>query len=80
MTQLTVLHERWKCIGCGACAAVAPDFWEMSDDGYSDIKGCQRQETDEGLLESREIADEDRAQNQEAADACPVECIHLKEE
>jgi len=32
-------HNRPDCIGCAACEAVAPDFWEMNDDGKSDIKG-----------------------------------------
>ena len=37
-----VIHEREKCIGCGACAAVCPDFWEMSDDGKSVLKGGKK--------------------------------------
>jgi len=23
-----VIHEKDKCIGCGACVAVCPDFWK----------------------------------------------------
>jgi len=30
-------HDRPNCIGCGACVAVAPDFWEMDDDGKANI-------------------------------------------
>jgi len=33
-----LIHERWKCIGCGACVAVADEFWEMGDDGKSQMK------------------------------------------
>ena len=80
MTKLTLLHERWKCIGCGACAAVAPDHWEMADDGMSDIKSAKHETTPEGTLESKAIKEEERAPNKEAADACPVECIHIKEQ
>ena len=35
---LTVVHERWKCIACGACAAVEPDEWEMKPDTFASIK------------------------------------------
>lgn len=27
-----------KCIGCGACASVCPDGFEMKDDGKSHVK------------------------------------------
>jgi len=27
-----------KCIGCGACAAVCPDMFEIGDDGKSHVK------------------------------------------
>ncbi|MAF34773.1 ferredoxin [Candidatus Woesearchaeota archaeon] len=75
-----VLHERWKCIGCGACAAVAPDFWEMSDDGYADLKDCEREEVEEGVKETRKLKKEEEDENQNAADSCPAECIHVKDE
>ena len=26
-------HNRPDCIGCAACAAVAPNHWEMNEDG-----------------------------------------------
>ena len=67
-------HDRPNCIGCAACEVVAPDFWEMNQDGKSDIKqgkslesGCQELEIDEKSY----------GQNKDAADACPVNVIHL---
>jgi len=67
-------HDRPNCIGCAACEAVAPEFWEMNQDGKSDIKrgknlenGCQELEIDE----------KNYAENKEAADSCPVNVIHL---
>lgn len=27
-----------KCIGCGSCAAVCPDGFEMKDDGKAHVK------------------------------------------
>ena len=32
-----IQHDRPNCIGCAACAAVAPDFWTMNEDEKSDI-------------------------------------------
>ena len=68
-------HDRPNCIGCAACEAVAPEFWEMNQDGKSDIKqgkslenGCQELEIDE----------KNYAENKEAADSCPVNVIHIK--
>lgn len=68
-------HDRPNCIGCGACAAVAPEFWKMNDDGKSDIKGGhirndQWQELD--------IEEKDFEVNKQAAESCPVNVIHLK--
>lgn len=77
MTRI-VIHERWKCIGCGACAAVAPEHWEMSEDGYADLKGCTKEKKPEGTLEKKEIDEKDLPDNQNAADSCPVNCIHIK--
>ena len=38
MANYKLQHNRPDCIGCGSCAAVCPDFWEMNDDGKADIK------------------------------------------
>ena len=67
-------HNRPDCIGCGACAAVAPDFWEMVDDGKSDIiNGKDRKDGWQEL----EIDEADFDENLEAAESCPVNVIHL---
>ena len=67
-------HDRPNCIGCAACAAVAPDYWEMNDDGKSDIKeGKSRDDKWQEL----DIEDKDFQINKEAAEACPVNVIHL---
>lgn len=69
-----IQHDRPNCIGCAACAAVAPDFWEMNEDGKSDIK--QAKDREDGW-QIKEIDEKDFAANKEAADACPVNVIHL---
>ncbi|MDP6600096.1 MAG: ferredoxin [Candidatus Woesearchaeota archaeon] len=70
----TLQHDRPNCIGCGACEAVAPDFWEMNSDGKSDIKNGEN--VDNGWQEL-EIKEKDLAVNKDAADSCPVNVIHI---
>ena len=47
-------HDRPNCIGCAACEAVAPDFWEMNVDGKSDIKSARNLENGWQQLEINE--------------------------
>ncbi|MFH1063670.1 MAG: ferredoxin [Candidatus Woesearchaeota archaeon] len=58
-------HDHDTCIGCGACVNICPDNWEMADDGKSHCKNT---------------SPDSLGCNQEAADACPVQCIHVKNE
>src|SRR3989338_3730067 len=67
-------HDRPNCIGCAACEAVAPDFWEMNEDGKSDIKGAKSLES--GWQET-EIEEKNFVENKDAADSCPVNVIHI---
>jgi ferredoxin len=75
----TIDHDRPNCIGCGACAAVNPDFWMMDPvDGKSDVKGAhQKKEGNEIVRETLDIDDAHFTKNKEAADCCPVNVIHL---
>lgn len=68
-------HNRPECIGCSACAAVAPDFWEMDDEGKSTIKGHKSR--DDGW-EELNISEKEFQENMEAAESCPVNVIHIK--
>jgi len=63
--------EREKCIGCGSCQAVCPKYFELSDDGKSHIKDAVKQDIEELEVEKIECA-------VPAADACPVQCIHIE--
>jgi ferredoxin len=69
-----IQHDRPNCIGCGACEAVAPDFWKMKDDSKSSIKGGKK--LDNGQ-EEHDIEEKDFQINKEAADSCPVNVIHI---
>jgi len=49
------------CIGCGACASVCPDVFEMNDDGKANIKAG---------------ADTNKDCVKEAIETCPVDAIN----
>ena len=76
MAKYKITHDRANCIGCAACAAVAPDHWEMKDDGKSSIVGGKEREDG---WEELDIDQESLAENKEAAESCPVNVIHIKE-
>ena len=64
---------RSKCIGCGSCAAVCPDFFEMVDDGLSHLKESKKEEE----AETREMPESEIGCAKEAAKVCPVQIIEV---
>ncbi len=75
-----LVHERFKCISCGACAAVAPTHWEMMADTKSSIKVEHKNfENSDGEMEEAHITDDEVPTNGDAEQVCPVNCIHVKE-
>ena len=74
MAKREIHHDRPGCIACGACAAVAPDYWEMDPvDGKSNLKNSKKV----GEEEHKEINEAEFEPNQEAAECCPVNVIHI---
>ncbi|MBD3318337.1 ferredoxin [Candidatus Woesearchaeota archaeon] len=71
--KFRIVHERSECIGCGSCTAIAEEFWTISDDGKVDLKGAKKV----GLEEHLEL--DDLKDNMDAAECCPVNCIHIYE-
>ena len=71
---MRVVQEREKCIGCGNCAALCPKYWEMAEDGKVTLLGAKKNsKTGNHELEVKEVEC-----NQEAADSCPVQIIHIE--
>ncbi|MFH1225068.1 MAG: ferredoxin [Candidatus Diapherotrites archaeon] len=56
-----IVHDVKACIGCGSCAAVCPDNWEM--------RGAKSKPKKTTLNEA--------GCNKQAADSCPVQCIKV---
>ena len=54
------------CIGCGACAAICDEVFELEDDGLSTAK-------------TNDVANKDSQDVRDAADACPTGAIEVEE-
>jgi len=52
-----------ECIGCGLCAELCPDVFELGDDGMAYVK--------------EDASCEDAGCCEEAADSCPTDAIEL---
>ncbi len=70
---MKIIHEREKCIGCGLCVALCPDFWQMSEDGKSRLLNSVKNSEENYELEAGETVC-----NKEAAEGCPVQCIRVQ--
>lgn len=54
------------CIGCGLCPSIAPEVFEMGDDGHAHAI-------------SEDVPEGTEGEAQEAADSCPVSAITVDE-
>lgn len=59
------------CIGCGACAAICDEVFELNDEGLSIVKESFKADED-GFYE---IKDDLKDQAQDAIDSCPTGAI-----
>ncbi len=59
---MKIILDKNVCIGCGACAAICPRYFEMGKDGKSSVKKLTFKEID---------------CIKEAADSCPVKAISI---
>jgi len=68
-------HIRDKCIGCGTCAGICSEFWEMKDDGKASLKNS----TLNSETNNYELVVEEVGCNKEAAASCPTQIIKIIE-
>jgi ferredoxin len=71
--MIKIIFEREKCIGCGSCSVLCAKYWQMADDEKANLLGGKEKEGGVFQLELEEVEC-----NQEAAQACPVQCIHVE--
>lgn len=57
--------NRDSCIGCGACAAICSDVFEIDDEGLS-------------VVVTEDVSDVQKQEVQDAADSCPTGAIEVK--
>ena len=70
---MKVILERTKCIGCGACVALCPKFFELDEEGKAHLKKSELDnKTDKETLEISKLECAE-----ETLDVCPVECIKI---
>lgn len=63
---MKVVVNKDLCVGCGTCAAVAPDLFEMQEDGKAEFIG--------------ELNDENMETVKRAMQMCPTTAIEMKED
>ena len=68
-TMATVEIDQELCVGDQVCASMAPEIFEMGDDGLAYVVDGMEELDDEAMIESAK----------EAADSCPVDCITVTE-
>ena len=66
-----IILEKSKCIGCAACEALCPKFFEIKD-GKSHLKNSKEDsnKNEELEVEKTECADE-------VVSACPAQCVRI---
>jgi len=56
---MAIKIDKEKCIGCGLCASIAPEVFDIDDNGKAKIKNQKG----------------DKKKIKDAIDSCPVEAI-----
>lgn len=69
-----IILERAKCIGCGSCEALCPQYWKLGGEGKAELLNSKKREGSEDW----ELELEDVGCNREAAETCPVQCIRIE--
>ena len=67
MVKYKIKFDRKKCIAAGTCAQVAPETWNLDDDGYA-------------VQKVKEISDDKLDINVKAAKSCPAHAIEIWDE
>lgn len=76
MPRFIIEFNREGCIGAGSCEAACPKFWKLTDGIKADLLDGKKNE--DNTVQTREIDEKDLKCNLEAAQACPVNVIHIK--
>mgnify|MGYP001576040003 FL=1 len=73
--KIKIIFNKSKCIGCGACVAICPNFFEMKD-GFANLKNSKKIKNQFEIFVQ---ADEDSLLFLEQASRnCPVKAINIE--
>jgi ferredoxin len=74
---MKVVVDKDKCIGAAPCIAVAPDVYELDDEGKAFVKEDAKESTDgDGKIKIKTaVADDETIKT--SAESCPVQAIIL---
>jgi ferredoxin len=75
MQQYKIILVTNKCIGCGACTFANEKYYQMRDDGKSHLIGSKEDKNSQNQI--LENITNDYEENMDAAQSCPVNCIHI---
>jgi len=67
--------NRKGCIGAASCAAAAPEFWQMQDDGKVDLINAMKES--KNTVQKLEIDEKDLEKMKLSAEVCPVIVVHI---
>jgi len=75
MGNYKIVYDKESCIGAGTCEAVSPENWKVDNAaGKADLVGAK--DMGDGNFEL-DIEDKDLDMHMQAAQGCPVLCIHI---
>ena len=63
---MKVKVNRDSCIGCGACAMICDEVFEIDDEGISTVK-------------KEDVEDDKKQEVQDAVESCPTGAIEVEE-
>jgi len=73
-----IVYHKEQCIGAFACVAAEPNTWEQNG-AVADIIGGKEVTPDHETKDVyiKDLAEDELHNNIEAAQSCPVNCIHI---
>lgn len=72
--MIKVILDKSKCIGCGSCQIICPEFFELD----KNRKACLKNSKIKAGSEKEELKVDELECIEEAIKICPVECIHIE--
>ncbi|KKP70240.1 hypothetical protein A2X44_00845 [candidate division CPR3 bacterium GWF2_35_18] len=74
-----ITFDRQNCIGAAVCAAIAPKFWKMVDDGKATLVSGRNNPQIKRFELVVEVSEEDIKLLEDSARSCPVQVIEVME-